>query len=79
MVAPMTSRHILIVLAALLAVALAFRAAAKDDPPKPEPKPKKPKTVTIGKVTWYVSYDAALKVAKKAKKPLWLHFGENPG
>ena len=44
-----------------------------------EEKKKKPKTVKIGNVTWYLDYDAAMKVAKKDKKPLWLHFGENPG
>lgn len=38
-----------------------------------------PKTVTIGCITWYVDYDAALAIAKKQNKPLWLHFGENPG
>ncbi len=38
-----------------------------------------PKRVKIGKIDWYVDYDAALAVAKKEKKLLWLHFGENPG
>ena len=35
--------------------------------------------VVIGKVTWYTDYDRALLVAREKKKPLWLHFGENPG
>ena len=35
--------------------------------------------VTIGKVQWYTNYDEAMKVARKVNKPLWLHFGENPG
>ena len=39
----------------------------------------KPKQVKIGGIQWYVDYDAALKVAKEKKKPIWLHFGENPG
>lgn len=36
-------------------------------------------TVQIGQVTWYTDYDQAMKVATKENKPLWLHFGENPG
>ena len=35
--------------------------------------------VTIGDVQWYTNYDEAMKVARKVNKPLWLHFGENPG
>lgn len=38
-----------------------------------------PKRVKIGAVTWYTDYDEAMAIAKKANKPLWLHFGENPG
>ena len=34
---------------------------------------------TIGKIQWYTNYDKALKVAKIEQKPLWLHFGEDPG
>lgn len=37
------------------------------------------KQVKIGGIKWYVNYDAALKVAKQKNKPIWLHFGENPG
>ena len=37
------------------------------------------KKVTIGGIKWYVDYDQALADAKKKDKPLWLHFGENPG
>ena len=40
---------------------------------------KEPKTVKIGGIEWHVNYDAALKIAKESKKPVWLHFGENPG
>ena len=36
-------------------------------------------TVRIGEIDWYVDYDAAMKVAKESNKPIWLHFGENPG
>lgn len=35
--------------------------------------------VKIGDVTWYTDYDQALEIARKENKPLWLHFGENPG
>jgi hypothetical protein len=35
--------------------------------------------VTIGDVTWYVDYAAALQVGRDQDKPLWVHFGENPG
>lgn len=36
-------------------------------------------TVRIGDVNWYTDYDQAMAVAQKQNKPLWLHFGENPG
>lgn len=36
-------------------------------------------TVRIGRIDWYVDYDAAMQVARDTAKPLWLHFGENPG
>ena len=36
-------------------------------------------TVRIGSIDWYVNYDQALEVARESGKPLWLHFGENPG
>ena len=42
-------------------------------------KAAKPKQVKIGGIQWYVDYDAALKIAKAKQKPIWLHFGENPG
>ena len=42
-------------------------------------KATKPKLVKIGGINWYVDYDSALQVAKQKKKPMWLHFGENPG
>lgn len=36
-------------------------------------------TVRIGSIDWYVNYDDALADAKKTNRPVWLHFGENPG
>jgi hypothetical protein len=36
-------------------------------------------TLTIGQIRWYTDYDEALVVARQQKKPLWLHFGEDPG
>jgi len=35
--------------------------------------------VLIGGVLWYVDYDAALEIARREDKALWVHFGENPG
>ena len=34
---------------------------------------------TIGQISWYVDYDAAVEVAREQDKALWVHFGENPG
>ena len=36
-------------------------------------------TVRIGSIDWYVNYDDALADAKQTNRPVWLHFGENPG
>ncbi|MHB2018274.1 MAG: hypothetical protein ACYCW6_15090 [Candidatus Xenobia bacterium] len=36
-------------------------------------------TVQIGGMTWYTSLDAALRIARQEHRPLWVHFGENPG
>lgn len=58
---------------ASIAVALLAAGVLAADP-KPEPK-----MVTIGKIKWHVDYDAALAAAKREGKPLWVHFGENPG
>ena len=35
--------------------------------------------VRIGSINWYVNYDQALAAAKQTGRPVWLHFGENPG
>ncbi len=69
---------VLLCVIAGLAVVSASAPSRADDPP-PRKAPKGPKQVKIGKITWYVSYDDAARVARKANKPLWLHFGENPG
>ena len=36
-------------------------------------------TVRIGSISWYVNYEDALADAKRTNRPVWLHFGENPG
>jgi hypothetical protein len=35
--------------------------------------------IRIGGISWYTDYDAALRLAQREHRPLWLHFGENPG
>lgn len=35
--------------------------------------------VIIGNIQWYTDYDVAMKVAREQQKPLWIHFGEDPG
>ncbi len=37
------------------------------------------KTVRIGAIDWYVKYEDAMAAAKESNRPIWLHFGENPG
>ena len=36
-------------------------------------------SVRIGKIEWFTDYDVALRQSRRSGKPLWLHFGENPG
>ena len=36
-------------------------------------------TVQIGEILWYVDYDRAVEFARAEDKPLWVHFGEDPG
>lgn len=55
---------------ALVTLVLGAVAVAEETPMK---------QVEIGAITWYVEYDDALEVAQREGKPLWLHFGENPG
>ena len=33
----------------------------------------------IGDVLWYTDIDVAAEVARATGKPLWMHFGEDPG
>jgi hypothetical protein len=40
---------------------------------------RNPIQVKIGGVVWYTNYDEALAVARAQHKPIWVHFGENPG
>jgi len=35
--------------------------------------------VRIGKILWYNNYDQAMALARQQQKPVWVHFGENPG
>lgn len=35
--------------------------------------------VTIGAIEWETDLDTARARAAREEKPLWLHFGENPG
>lgn len=36
-------------------------------------------TVRIGEIDWYVDYEDAMAAAQASNRPVWLHFGENPG
>ena len=47
--------------------------------PQPGDRRGSAEQVRIGDVLWYVDYDAAVEVARREDKPLWVHFGENPG
>ena len=46
---------------------------------KPIPLAADAESVRIGSIDWYVNYDDALADAKRTNRPVWLHFGENPG
>ncbi len=60
-------------LAALLLGLTACSTRAQDGRELPEGM------VRIGDVAWHADYDAAREVAVREGKPLWVHFGENPG
>lgn len=69
----------------LAALALAL-AACQTDPntdvtttPDPGTPGAGAEQVRIGSVAWYVDYEAAVAAAREADKPLWVHFGEDPG
>ena len=46
--------------------------------PAPQP-PTDAESVRIGSIHWYVNYEDAMAEAKRSGRPVWLHFGENPG
>lgn len=79
---------------AALALTLLLAACSMDsaDPPPAEPSPSDPPasaapqgdapagpTAVIGAVTWQTDYPGAVALAVAADKPLWVHFGEDPG
>jgi len=33
----------------------------------------------IGAVDWYLDYDRGRRAALELERPLWVHFGEDPG
>lgn len=47
--------------------------------PPTDDEPAPAKTVRIGGIEWHADYDRALAAARTTDRPLWLHFGENPG
>ena len=63
--------------------ALSSGANSSQTPPKTSPAPSSKstnaETVRIGSIDWYVKYEDALAEAKRSSRPIWLHFGENPG
>jgi len=62
------------------AAVLLSLATCRVDGGEPEPtNAADARQVAIGEVRWYVDYDAAVAVAREEDKPLWVHFGENPG
>ena len=67
--------------AAFLLVALLVACRMESQPPPTEPAGSTAGAhqVVIGEVLWYVDYDAAVDIAVAEDKPLWVHFGENPG
>lgn len=38
-----------------------------------------PTSVRIGAIDWLTDFDEAARVSRANGKPLWMHFGENPG
>ncbi len=68
-------------IAASLGTLAACHQAPENDlvEPAPETAVDSDSAVTIGSVRWFVDYEQAVRVAKEQGKPLWVHFGENPG
>ncbi len=63
-------RNAVLILACTLAVGAwaASRSLARPD-----------RMVRIGRIDWHTDYETALALARQQGKPLWMHFGENPG
>jgi hypothetical protein len=68
----------LALLLGLLASACHMESSADAKPPVAPTAPAAGQ-VLIGDVSWYVDYEVAVTIARAADKPLWVHFGENPG
>jgi hypothetical protein len=64
---------------ALVLVALVGAAAAAADPPKAEVKAAEKTPPELGRVPFLRDYPAAMELAKKEKKPLFVLFDEVPG
>lgn len=70
---------------AVLVASLAAASACHTDPAAPpaptmSPAPAATHELTpIGDLLWHTDYDAAVEVARAEGKPLWVHFGEDPG
>lgn len=67
-----------------LVLALHFAACHTDASGPPAPTMPQASTTVheltpIGSVLWHTDYDAAVEVARAEGKPLWVHFGEDPG
>ncbi len=60
---------------------LEFETEELEDESKMEPNVSglEVEKVTIGSIRWFVDYNTAMLEAKRENKPVWLHFGENPG
>ncbi len=68
-----------------LAVAVALTAVlcfgCRSEAPTTETPPMTTtaERIPIGDVSWFTDYDAAVAHARAEQKPLWMHFGEDPG
>lgn len=54
-------------------------ARTKTEPTLPPPPAVSGEQVRIGSIYWQTDYDAAVALAQEQKRPLLLHFGEDPG
>jgi hypothetical protein len=71
-------RTVLALLLGLLVSGCRMESSTETNPPAAPTAPASAQ-VLIGDVSWYVDYEDAVAVARAADKPLWVHFGENPG